>query len=133
MFIKEDEDMPYKISKKLEQVAEVDSELKMMRFIIDVPSEYFSYGDMKAVSLVYEDAKHHGTCKPFEKRVVIGVMQPEVLFNKYVYVGVKVEMKNDDVHYGYVYDKKLCADTLDFYKYKKIAQNVVDVLKQHIQ
>lgn len=122
--------MTFKISKRLHEIAQVDKENHLIQFIIGSPSDVFSYKDIRSCSLVYEDAKAHGVEKPFNKKIVVGVMQPEVLFTKYVYVGVKVELVNGEEHYGYVLDEKLPVDTLDFYKYKKIAQDVVDVLKE---
>lgn len=82
--------MAFKLSKRLYEIAEVDTDEGLMRFVIGTPSRVFSYHAIKACSLVYEDAKAHGETDPFSKKVVVGVMQPEVLFTKYVYVGVKV-------------------------------------------
>lgn len=122
--------MAFTISKKLCELAEVDKENGLLKFVDGYPNEAFSYHDINACTLVYEDAKAHGTSVPFSKKCVVGYMQSERLFSKYVYIGIQIVLKDGSKYYGYVYNEKLPVDTLAFFKHKKVAQEVVDVLKK---
>ena len=72
-----------------------------------IPSDTYSYRDVVRVSVLNEKAKYKGKGVPFKAILPSGPLPSGILQNPYLFVGVKVVLKDETILTIYVLKEKV--------------------------
>lgn len=89
----------------------------------------YSYDDVIRVSVLNEKAKYKGKGIPFTAVLSSGPLPSGLLQNPYLYVGVKIVLKNETVLAVYVSKEKTMVNTDQYIQDRKIAKKIEEMIK----
>ena len=92
-----------------------------------IPSGTYSYSDVVRVSVLNEKAKGKGI--PFTAILPSGPLPFGILQNPYLFVGVKVVLKDETILALYVSKEKMMVDTNQYIKDRMDAEKIKEVIK----
>ena len=85
--------------------------------------------DVTRVSVLNEKAKYKGKDVPFTAVLPGGPLPSGLLQDPYLYVGVKIVLKNETVLAIYVSKEKTMVNTDQYIQDRKIAKKIEEVIK----
>lgn len=89
----------------------------------------YSYDDVIRVSVLNEKAKYKGKGIPFTAVLPGGPLPSGLLQDPYLYVGVKIVLKNETVLAIYVSKEKTMVNTDQYIQDRKIAKKIEEMIK----
>lgn len=89
----------------------------------------YSYDDVIRVSVLNEKAKYKGKGIPFIAVLPGGPLPSGLLQNPYLYVGVKIVLKDETVLAIYVSKEKTMVNTDQYIQDRKIAKKIEEMIK----
>ena len=89
----------------------------------------YSYDDVTRVSVLNEKAKYKGKGIPFIAVLPGGPLPSGLLQDPYLYVGVKIVLKNETVLAIYVSKEKTMVNTDQYIQDRKIAKKIEEMIK----
>ncbi len=89
----------------------------------------YSYDDVIRVSVLNEKAKYKGKGIPFTAVLPGGPLPSGLLQDPYLYVGVKIVLKNETVLAIYVSKEKTMVNTNQYIQDRKIAKKIEEMIK----
>lgn len=92
-----------------------------------IPSGTYSYSDVVRVSVLNEKAKGKGI--PFTAILPSGPLPFGILQDPYLFVGVKVVLKDETFLAIYVSKEKMMVDTNQYIKNRMDAEKIKEVIK----
>ena len=92
-----------------------------------IPSDTYSYSDVVRVSVLNEKAKGKGI--PFTAILPSGPLPFGILQDPYLFVGVKVVLKDETILALYVSKEKMMVDTNQYIKNRMDAEKIKEVIK----
>lgn len=92
--------------------------------ILDGTKGTYSYSDIFRASVLNEKAKYKGQGTPFSAVLPGGPLPSGVLTNPYLYVGVKVVLKNQSILAVYISKNKTMVNTNQYIQDRKLAEKV---------
>ena len=92
-----------------------------------IPSGTYSYSDVVRVSVLNEKAKGKGI--PFTAILPSGPLPFGILQDPYLFVGVKVVLKDETFLALYVSKEKMMVDTNQYIKDRMDAEKIKEVIK----
>ena len=99
----------------LNEYVKFDDSCKQFEIVTGTQGKY-SYDDVTRVSVLNEKAKYKGKGIPFTAVLPGGPLPYGLLQNPYLYVGVKIVLKNETVLAIYVSKEKTMVNTVSFFK-----------------
>ena len=94
-----------------------------------IPSGTYSYSDVVRVSVLNEKAKHKGKGVPFKAILPSGPLPSGILQDPYLFVGVKVVLKDGTILAIYVSKEKTMVNTNQYIQDRKVAEKIREVMK----
>lgn len=94
-----------------------------------IPSGRYSYSDVVRVSVLNEKAKYKGKGIPFTAILPSGPLPSGILQDPYLYVGVKIILKDGTILAIYVSKEKTMVNTNQYIKDRKVAEKIKEVMK----
>ena len=95
-----------------------------------IPSGTYSYSDVVRVSVLNEKAKGKGI--PFTAILPSGPLPSGILQNPYLFVGVKVVLKDETILAIYVSKEKTMVNMNQYIKDRKVAEKIKEVMKKKL-
>ena len=92
-----------------------------------IPSGTYSYSDVVRVSVLNEKAKGKGI--PFTAILPSGPLPFGILQDPYLFVGVKVVLKDETVLAIYISKEKTMVNTDQYIQDRKVAEKIKEVMK----
>lgn len=92
-----------------------------------IPSGTYSYSDVVRVSVLNEKAKGKGI--PFTAILPSGPLPSGILQDPYLFVGVKVVLKDGTILAIYVSKEKTMVNTNQYIQDRKVAEKIKEVMK----
>ena len=112
----------------LNEYVKFDDSCKQFEIVTGTQGKY-SYDDVTLVSVLYENAKYKGKGIRFTAVLPGGPLPSGLLQNPYLYVGVKIVLKNDTVLAIYVSKEKTMVNTDQYIQDSKLAKKIQEVIK----
>lgn len=112
----------------LNKYVKFDDSSKQFEIVTGTQGKY-SYDDVTRVSVLNEKAKYKGKGIPFTAVLPGGPLPSGLLQNPYLYVGVKIVLKNETVLAIYVSKEKTMVNTDQYIQDRKIAKKIEGVIK----
>ena len=112
----------------LNNYVQFDDSRKQFEILTGTQGKY-SYDDVIRVSVLNEKAKYKGKGIPFTAVLPGGPLPSGLLQDPYLYVGVKIVLKNDTVLAIYVSKKRTMVNTDQYIQDRKIAKKIEGVIK----
>ena len=94
-----------------------------------IESGTYSYCDVARVSVLNEKAKYKGKGIPFTAVLPGGPLPSGLFQNPYLYVGVKIVLKDETVLAIYVSKEKTMVNTDQYIQDRKVAEKIKEVMK----
>lgn len=94
-----------------------------------IPSDTYSYNDVVRFCVLNEKAKYKGKGVPFTAILPSGPLPFGILQNPYLFVGVKVVLKDETILALYVSKEKMMVDTNQYIKDRMDAEKIKEVIK----
>ena len=94
-----------------------------------IESGTYSYCDVARVSVLNEKAKYKGKGVPFTAVLPSGPLPSGILQDPYLFVGVKVVLKDETILAIYVSKEKTMVNTDQYIKDRKVAEKIKEVMK----
>lgn len=94
-----------------------------------IESGTYSYCDVARVSVLNEKAKYKGKGVPFTAILPSGPLPSGILQDPYLFVGVKVVLKDETILAIYVSKEKTMVNTDQYIKDRKVAEKIKEVMK----
>ena len=94
-----------------------------------IESGTYSYCDVARVSVLNEKAKYKGKGVPFTAILPSGPLPSGILQDSYLFVGVKVVLKDETILAIYVSKEKTMVNTDQYIKDRKVAEKIKEVMK----
>ena len=94
-----------------------------------IESGTYSYCDVARVSVLNEKAKYKGKGVPFTAILPSGPLPSGILQDPYLFVGVKVVLKDETILAIYVSKEKTMVNTDQYIKDRKVAEKIKEVIK----
>ena len=94
-----------------------------------IESGTYSYCDVARVSVLNEKAKYKGKGVPFTAILPSGPLPAGILQDPYLFVGVKVVLKDETILAIYVSKEKTMVNTDQYIKDRKVAEKIKEVMK----
>ena len=94
-----------------------------------IQSGTYSYSDVVRVSVLNEKAKYKGKGVPFTAILPSGPLPSGILQNPYLYVGVKIVLKDETVLAIYISKEKTMVNTDRYIQDRKVAKRTKEVMK----
>lgn len=94
-----------------------------------IQSGTYSYSDLVRVSVLNEKAKYKGKGIPFTAIVPSGPLPSGILQNPYLFVGVKVVLKDGTILAIYISKEKTMVNTNQYIQDRKVAEKIKEVMK----
>ena len=122
--------MNYKMGKimDLNEYVKFDDSCKRFEIVTGTQGKY-SYDDVTRVSVLNEKAKYKGKGIPFTAVLPGGPLPSGLLQDPYLYVGVKIVLKNETVLAIYVSKEKTMVNTDQYIQDRKIAKKIEEMIK----
>lgn len=92
-----------------------------------IPPDTYSYSDVVRVSVLNEKAKGKGI--PFTAILPSGPLPFGILQDPYLFVGVKVVLKDETVLAIYISKEKTMVNTDQYIQDRKVAEKIKEVMK----
>lgn len=105
-----------------------DDSRKQFEIITETQGKY-SYDDVTRVSVLNEKAKYKGKDVPFTAVLPGGPLPSGLLQDPYLYVGVKIVLKDETVLAIYVSKEKTMVNTDQYIQDRKIAKKIEEMIK----
>ena len=112
----------------LNDYVKFDDSRKQFEILIGTQGKY-SYDDVIRVSVLNEKAKYKGKGIPFTAVLPGGPLPSGLLQDPYLYVGVKIVLKNETVLAIYVSKEKTMVNTDQYIQDRKIAKKIEEMIK----
>lgn len=112
----------------LNEYVKFDDSCKQFEIITGTQGKY-SYDDVIRVSVLNEKAKYKGKGIPFTAVLPGGPLPSGLLQDPYLYVGVKIVLKNETVLAIYVSKEKTMVNTDQYIQDRKIAKKIEEMIK----
>ena len=112
----------------LNDYVKFDDSSKQFEIVTGTQGKY-SYDDVIRVSVLNEKAKYKGKGIPFTAVLPGGPLPSGLLQDPYLYVGVKIVLKNDTVLAIYVSKEKTMVNTYQYIQDRKIAKKIEEMIK----
>lgn len=97
-----------------------------------IPSDTYSYSDVVCVSVLNEKAKYKGKGVPFTAILPSGPLPSGILQNPYLFVGVKVVLKDETILTIYVSKEKVLFNSDMYLSDLKEAKSILFKIKERI-
>ena len=97
-----------------------------------IPSDTYSYRDVVCVSVLNEKAKYKGKGVPFTAILPSGPLPSGILQNPYLFVGVKVVLKDETILTIYVSKEKVLLSSDMYLSDLKEAKSILFKIKERI-
>lgn len=94
-----------------------------------IESGTYSYCDVARVSVLNEKAKYKGKGVPFTAILPGGPLPSGILQDPYLFVGVKVVLKDETVLAIYISKEKTMVNTDQYIQDRKVAEKIKEVMK----
>lgn len=94
-----------------------------------IESGTYSYCDVARVSVLNEKAKYKGKGVPFTAILPSGPLPAGTLQDPYLFVGVKVVLKDETVLAIYISKEKTMVNTDQYIQDRKVAEKIKEVMK----
>ena len=94
-----------------------------------IESGTYSYCDVARVSVLNEKAKYKGKGVPFTAILPSGPLPSGILQDPYLFVGVKVVLKDETILAIYDSKEKTMVNTDQYIKDRKVAEKIKEVMK----
>ena len=94
-----------------------------------IESGTYSYCDVARVSVLNEKAKYMGKGVPFTAILPSGPLPAGILQDPYLFVGVKVVLKDGTVLAIYISKEKTMVNTDQYIQDRKVAEKIKEVMK----
>ncbi|MBU9895963.1 hypothetical protein KSW27_06990 [Holdemanella biformis] len=94
-----------------------------------IESGTYSYCDVARVSVLNEKAKYKGKGVPFTAILPSGPLPAGILQDPYLFVGVKVVLKDGTVLAIYISKEKMMVNTDQYIQDRKVAEKIKEVMK----
>ncbi|WP_295570131.1 hypothetical protein [uncultured Holdemanella sp.] len=94
-----------------------------------IESGTYSYCDVARVSVLNEKAKYKGKGVPFTAILPSGPLPAGILQDPYLFVGVKVVLKDGTVLAIYISKEKTMVNTDQYIQDRKVAEKIKEVMK----
>lgn len=94
-----------------------------------IESGTYSYCDVACVSVLNEKAKYKGKGVPFTAILPSGPLPAGILQDPYLFVGVKVVLKDGTVLAIYISKEKTMVNTDQYIQDRKVAEKIKEVMK----
>lgn len=94
-----------------------------------IPSDTYSYSDVVHFCVLNEKAKYKGKGVPFTAILPSGPLPFGILQNPYLFVGVKVVLKDETILALYVSKEKTMVNTNQYIKDRMDAEKIKEVIK----
>ncbi len=94
-----------------------------------IESGTYSYCDVARVSVLNEKAKYKGKGVPFMAILPSGPLPAGILQDPYLFVGVKVVLKDGTVLAIYISKEKTMVNTDQYIQDRKVAEKIKEVMK----
>ena len=117
-----------KEAKLLNDYIKFDDSRKQFEIITGTQGKY-SYDDVTRVSVLNEKAKYKGKDVPFTAVLPGGPLPSGLLQDPYLYVGVKIVLKDETVLAIYVSKEKTMVNTDQYIQDRKIAKKIEEMIK----
>lgn len=92
----------------------------------------YNYSDIKSVSVLNEKEKYHGKGIPFTAIASSGPLPDGILSNPYLYVGVRIVLKNGTVLGVYTSKTKTMLNTDQYKRDREKAFEIEKEIKKHM-
>ena len=112
----------------LNEYVKFDDSCKLFEIITGTQGKYF-YDDVTRVSVLNEKAKYKGKGIPFTAVLPGGPLPSGLLQDPYLYVGVKIVLKDETVLAIYVSKEKTMVNTDQYIQDRKVAKKIEGVIK----
>ena len=112
----------------LNDYVKFDDSCKQFEIVTGTQGKY-SYDDVTRVSVLNEKAKYKGKGIPFTAVLPGGPLPSGLFQNPYLYVGVRIVLKNETVLAIYVSKEKTMVNTDQYIQDRKIAKKIEGVIK----
>lgn len=112
----------------LNEYVKFDDSCKQFEIVTGIQGKY-SYDDVIRVSVLNEKAKYKGKDVPFTAVLPGGPLPSGLLQDPYLYVGVKIVLKDETVLAIYVSKEKTMVNTDQYIQDRKIAKKIEGVIK----
>ena len=112
----------------LNEYVKFDDSCKLFEIITGTQGKYF-YDDVIRVSVLNEKAKYKGKGVPFTAVLPGGPLSSGLLQDPYLYVGVKIVLKDETVLAIYVSKEKTMVNTDQYIQDRKVAKKIEGVIK----
>lgn len=110
----------------LNEQVKFDDSRKQFEIITGTQGKY-SYDDVTRVSVLNEKAKYKGKEVPFTAVLPGGPLPSGLLQDPYLYVGVKIVLKDETVLAIYVSKEKTMVNTDQYIQDRKIAKKIEEM------
>ena len=97
-----------------------------------IPSDTYSYRDVVCVSVLNEKAKYKGKGVPFTAILPSGPLPSGTLQNPYLFIGVKIVLKDETVLAIYVSKEKVLLNSDMYLSDLKEAKSILFKIKERI-
>ena len=94
-----------------------------------IESGTYSYCDVARVSVLNEKAKYKGKGVTFTAILPSGPLPSGILQDPYLFVGVKVVLKDETILAIYVSKEKTMVNTNQYIQDRKVAEKIKEVMK----
>lgn len=94
-----------------------------------IESGTYSYCDVARVSVLNKKAKYKGKGVPFTAILPSGPLPAGILQDPYLFVGVKVVLKDGTVLAIYISKEKTMVNTDQYIQDRKVAEKIKEVMK----
>ncbi len=112
----------------LNDYVKFDDSCRQFEIVTGTQGKY-SYDDVIRVSVLNEKAKYKGKGIPFTAVLPGGPLPYGLLQNPYLYVGVKIVLKDETVLAIYVSKEKTMVNTDQYIQDRKIAKKIEEMIK----
>lgn len=93
-----------------------------------IESGTYSYCDVARVSVLNEQAKYKGKGVPFTAILPSGPLPAGILQDPYLFVGVKVVLKDGTVLAIYISKEKTMVNTDQYIQDRKVAEKIKEII-----
>lgn len=97
-----------------------------------IPSDTYSYSDVVCVSVLNEKAKYKGKGVPFTAILPSGPLPSWIQQNPYLFIGVKIVLKDETVLAIYVSKEKVLLNSDMYLSDLKEAKSILFKIKERI-
>lgn len=119
------------MSEKKFNCMEFDDDNKRIN-ILNGDKGYVNYKDIAKTTILNEKAKYHGKKPHFTAIVAPGPLPPGLFVNPYLYVAIKVKLKNENILAIYVSENKTVQNTDQYEEDREEAKKIKQMIDKRI-